>query len=76
MVITAGMGWMTPDVNLCPWNDDRLGNVGPFMDDVQWCVANDFYAALCIGSDLCASGFLMTFITAGSNCSLVYGPQH
>ncbi len=76
MVIAAGMGWMTPDVNLCSCNDDRLCNVGSLMDDVRWCVANDFYAAHCIRGDLCASGFLMMFITAGSNCSLVYRPQH
>lgn len=31
------------DVNLNPWNDDRLCNVGFLMNDVRWCVANDFY---------------------------------
>lgn len=45
------------------------------MGDVRWCAADDFYVVRCVESD-CASGFLTEFITAGSNCHLLYGPQH
>lgn len=43
MLITARTRWMTLDVNLNPWNDDRLGDVGSLMNDAHQCVANDFY---------------------------------